>query len=37
MGGLTVGTGGCATVCVITELMDVHATLSIGIMASDVP
>jgi hypothetical protein len=37
MGGLTVGTGGCATVCVVTELMDVHATLSIGIMASDVP
>jgi len=27
----------CATVCVVTELVDVHATLSIGIVAGDVP
>jgi len=32
-----VGAGGCAPVCVVTELVDVHATLSIGVIASDVP
>lgn len=30
-------TCGCAAVGVVTELMNVHATLSIGIIASDVP
>ncbi len=28
---------GCAPIRVITELMDVHAPLGIGIMAGDVP
>ena len=31
------GTGGGAPVGVVTELMDVHATLSIGVIASDIP
>jgi hypothetical protein len=34
---LTVGAGGGAPVGVVTELMDVHATLSIGVVASDIP
>jgi len=34
---LTVGSGGCAAVGVVTKLMNVHATLSVGIMTSDVP
>jgi hypothetical protein len=34
---LTVGTSGCAAVGVVTELMNVHATLSIGIVASYIP
>lgn len=34
---LTVGSSGCAAVGVVTELVNVHATLSVGIMASDVP
>jgi hypothetical protein len=28
---------GCAAVCVVTKLMDVHATLGIGIVTGDVP
>lgn len=31
------GSSGSAAVGVVTELMDVHSTLSIGIVASDVP
>lgn len=34
---LTVGSGGCAAIGIVTELMDMHATLSIGVVASDVP
>ena len=34
---LTVGSGGCAAVGVITELVDVHATLSIGVITRDIP
>ena len=34
---LTVGPSGCAAVGVVTELVDVHATLSIGIVAFDIP
>ena len=34
---LTVGAGGCAAVGVVTELVNVHSTLSVGIMAGDVP
>jgi hypothetical protein len=34
---LTVGSGRCAAVGVVTELVDVHATLSVGIMAGDAP
>lgn len=34
---LTVRTGGGAAVGVVTELMNVHATLGIGIIARDVP
>lgn len=34
---LTVRTSRCAAVGVVTELMDVHATLSVGIVASDIP
>lgn len=34
---LTMGPSGGAAVGVVTELMDVHATLSIGVVASDVP
>jgi hypothetical protein len=35
--GLTVGSSGGAAVGVVTKLMDVHATLSIGVVASDIP
>lgn len=35
--GLTVGTGGGATVGVVTELVDVETTLSVGVVASNVP
>lgn len=35
--GVEVGAGGGAPVGVVTELMDVHATLSIGVVASDIP
>jgi hypothetical protein len=31
------GASRSAAVCVVTELVDVHATLSIGVIASDVP
>ena len=34
---LTVGSGGGATIGIVTKLVDVHATLSIGVIASDVP
>ena len=34
---LTVGPGGCAAVGIISELMDVEATLGIGVVASDIP
>jgi hypothetical protein len=34
---LTVGASRCAAVCVVTELVDVHATLGIGVIASNVP
>lgn len=34
---LTVRTSGCAAVGVVTESMDVHATLSVGVVAGDVP
>jgi hypothetical protein len=34
---LTMRTSRCAAVGVITELMDVHAPLGIGVVASDVP
>jgi hypothetical protein len=34
---LTVGSSGGAAVGVVAELMNVHATLSIGIVASDIP
>jgi hypothetical protein len=34
---LTVRTSGCATVGVVTELVDVDATLSVGVVASDIP
>lgn len=34
---LTVGSSRCAAVCVVTEGVDVHATLSVGIVAGDVP
>lgn len=30
-------TSGCAAIGVVTKLMDVHATLSVGIVAGDVP
>jgi hypothetical protein len=36
-GLLTVGSGRCASVCVVAELMDVHATLGIRVMAGNVP
>jgi hypothetical protein len=35
--GVEVRTGRCAAVCVVTEGVDVHATLSVGIVAGDVP
>lgn len=35
--GLTVGAGGRAAVGVVTEGVDVHATLGVGVVASDVP
>lgn len=31
------GSSGCAAVGVVTELVDVHATLSIGVVALDIP
>jgi hypothetical protein len=34
---LTVGSSGGAAVGIVTELMDVHATLSAGIVTSDIP
>ena len=34
---LTVGTSGGAAVGVVTELVNVEATLSVGVVASDVP
>jgi len=34
---LTVRASRCATVCVVSKLVNVHTSLSIGIMASDVP
>jgi hypothetical protein len=34
---LTVGSGGCAAVGVVTELMDVEATLGIWVVTSDIP
>jgi len=34
---LTVGSGGGATIGIVTKLVDVHATLSIGVVASDIP
>lgn len=37
MGDLTVGTGGGAAVGVVTELVDVEATLSVGVVAGNVP
>lgn len=30
-------TGGCAAVRVVTKLMDVNTTLSVGVIASDIP
>jgi hypothetical protein len=33
----TVRTGRCAAVGVVTELVNVHATLSVGVVAADVP
>jgi len=35
--GLTVRTGGCAAVGVVAKGVNVHTTLSIGVVASDVP
>ena len=35
--GLTVRAGGGAAVGVVTEGVNVHATLSVGIVAGDVP
>ena len=35
--GLTVGSSGGAAVRVVTKLMDVHATLGIGVVAGDIP
>jgi hypothetical protein len=35
--GRTVGAGGGAAVGVVTELVDVEATLGVGVVASDVP
>jgi hypothetical protein len=35
--GLTVGTSGSAAVGVVTELVNMHATLSVGVVASDIP
>lgn len=35
--GHTVGTGGGAAVGVVTELVDVEATLGVGVVAGDVP
>jgi hypothetical protein len=32
-----VGAGRCTAVGIVTEGVDVHATLGIGIMASDIP
>jgi len=37
LGNRTMWSGRCAAVSVVTELMDVHATLSIGIVSGDVP
>lgn len=34
---LTVGAGGGAAVSVVTELVDVETTLSVGVVAGDVP
>jgi hypothetical protein len=34
---LTVRTSGCAAISVVTKGVDVHAALSVGIMAGDVP
>jgi hypothetical protein len=34
---LTVGACGGATIGIVTKLVDVHATLSIGVVASDIP
>jgi hypothetical protein len=31
------GSSRCASICVVAELVDVHATLGIGIMAGNVP
>lgn len=33
----TMWTGACAAVGVVTELVDVHASLSVGVVACDVP
>jgi hypothetical protein len=33
----TVRTGGCATIGIVPELMDVHATLSVWVIALDIP
>jgi hypothetical protein len=33
----TVRTGRCAAIGVVTELVNVHATLSVGVVAGDVP
>lgn len=34
---LTVGTSRCTAVGVVSELMNVHATLSIWVVSSDIP
>ena len=34
---LTVGSCGGATIGIVTKLVDVHAALSIGVVASDIP
>ena len=35
--GVEMGAGRCAAVCVVTEGVDVHTTLSVGVVAGDVP
>ena len=35
--GVEMGTGRCAAVCVVAESVDVHAALSVGVVAGDVP